>query len=100
MADIAYNRQVMSKSALRKNLLPVAIGLLVGIVALPALIYGVGVAVLGPYDGGSIAGTYKIVLGGLAHGSIASWIVVLGPLLLWQLARLLRYWWRASAKAF
>jgi hypothetical protein len=100
MADIAYNCRVMSKSALKKNLLPVAIGLLAGAVAFPALIYGVGVAVLGPYDGGNLAGTYKIVLGGLAHGSIASWIVVLGPYLLWHLARLLRYWWRAIGKAF
>jgi hypothetical protein len=100
MSDIAYNCQLMSKSALKKYLLPVAIGLLVGAVALPALIFGVGVAVLGPYDGGSLAGTYKIVLGGLVHGSVASWIVVLGPYLLWHLARLLRYWWRASAKAF
>jgi hypothetical protein len=90
----------MSTSALKKNLIPVAIGLIVGGLVLPALIYGVGVAVLGPYDGGSLGGTYKAVLGGLAHGSIASWVVVLGPYLLWHLARLLRYWWRASAKAF
>jgi hypothetical protein len=100
MSDIVYNRQVMSTSALKKNLVPVAIGLIAGALVLPALIYGVGVAVLGPYDGGSLAGIYKMVLRGLAHGSITSWVVVLGPYLLWHLARLLRYWWRASAKAF
>jgi hypothetical protein len=90
----------MSTSALKKNIVPMAIGLTAGALVLPALIYGAGVAVLGPYDGGSLAGAYKMVLGGLAHGSIASWVVVSGPYLLWQLARLLRYWWRASAKAF
>jgi hypothetical protein len=87
----------MSTAALKKNLLPAAIGLAAGGLVLPALIYAVGVAVLGPYDGGSLAGTYKVVLGGLAHGSIPSWVVVLGPYLLWHLARLLRFWWRASA---
>jgi hypothetical protein len=97
MSDIVYNRQVMPTAALKKNLIPAAIGLAAGGLVLPALIYAVGVAVLGPYDGGSLAGTYKVVLGGLAHGSIASWVVVLGPYLLWHLARLLRFWWRASA---
>ena len=69
----------MSTSALKKNLVPMAIGLAAGALVLPALIYGVGVAVLGPYDGGSLAETYKMVLGGLPHGAIASWVVVLGP---------------------
>lgn len=63
MSDIVYNRHVMSTSALKKNLVPMAIGLITGALVLPALIYGVGVAVLGAYDGGSLAGTYKIVLG-------------------------------------
>jgi hypothetical protein len=87
----------MSTSALKKNLVPIAVGLAAGGLVLPALIYAVGVAVLGPYDGGSLTGTYKVVLGGLSHGSISSWVVVLGPYLLWHLARLLRFWWRASA---
>jgi hypothetical protein len=90
----------MSPSALKKRLLPVAIGLVTGAFVMPALIYGCGVLVLGSYDGGSLMKTYQVVLGGLAHGSIPSWVVFLGPYLLWQLARLLRSWWQASARVF
>jgi len=37
-----------------------------------------------------------VVWGGLATGSIASWIVVLGPYSLFLLSRILRIWWRAA----
>ena len=107
-SDFVYNRYLMSPSALDsvrfhggrvlRKLAPAGICLAVGALVLPALIYGCGIAALGRYEGGSLAKTYQGVLGGLASGSIASWIVVLGPYLLWQLARLLRAWWQASAK--
>ena len=90
----------MSPSALKKRLLPVAIGLATGAFVLPALIYGCGMLVLGPYEGGGLLKSYQVVLGGLAHGSVPSWVVLLGPYLLWQLARLLRYGWYASARVF
>jgi hypothetical protein len=90
----------MSQTAVKKHLLPVAIGLCTGAFVLPALIYGCGAMLLGPYEGGSLLKTYQVVLGGLAHGSVPSWIVFLGPYLLWQLARLLRSWWHASARVF
>lgn len=100
MSDFVYNRWLMSRSALKKRLLPIVIGLILGALVLPGLIYGCGVAVLGGYEGGSLGRTYQGILGGLAQGSLTSWIVVLGPYLLWNLALVLRYWWRASAKAF
>jgi hypothetical protein len=89
-----------TRTALRKNLLTTVVGLALGALVLPGLIYAVGIAALGQYEGASLAATYKVVLGGLARGSIASWVVVLGPFLLWYLGRLLLYWWRASARAF
>jgi hypothetical protein len=98
MSDFVYNRWLMSRSAWKKHALSVAIGLSVGTILMPALIYGCGAVVLGTYEGGSLGKTYQVVLGGLAHGSITSWIVVLGPCLLWQLGCLLRTWWRASAR--
>ena len=100
MSDFAYNRYVMSRSAWKKRLLPIFIGLAVGALVMPALIYACGVVALGAYEGGSVMTTYQLVLGGLPHGSVPAWIVVLGPCLLWQLARLLRTWWLASARAF
>ncbi len=83
---------------LLRQVAPAGIALLSGGLVLPALIYGCGIALLGRYEGGSLERTYQGVLGGLARGSIASWIVVLGPCLLWLLARILRAWWRASAR--
>jgi hypothetical protein len=100
MSGFVYNRHVMSRAALKKRLLPIAIGLATGAFVLPALIYGCGLLLLGSYDGGSLPKTYQVVLGGLAHGSIPSWVVLLGPYMLWQLARLLRSWWHAGARAF
>ena len=90
----------MFKSTWKKRLFPIAIGLAVGVILMPALIYGCGAVVLGTYEGGSLSRIYQVVLGGLAHGSIPSWIVVLGPCLLWQLGLLLRGWWLASVRAF
>ena len=79
-------------------ILPLLVGLVVGGGILPALIYGVGVTVLGRYEGGSLARVYQVVLGDLAKGSIAAWIVFLGPYALYLLARLLRSWWNTSAR--
>ena len=79
-------------------ILPLGAGLLVGGVLLPALIYAVGITVLGRYEGASLARIYQVVLGGLAKGSIAAWIVFLGPYGLYLLARLVRSWWGASAR--
>jgi hypothetical protein len=96
MADFVYNRWFMSSDTLRKQLIPVAIGLAAGALVLPALIYACGTLVLGSYEGSSLAKTYQVVLGGLAHGSVASWVVLLGPYLLWHLGRLLRMWWQIA----
>ena len=77
-------------------LVPAVIGLALGALVMPALIYLAGTTALGQYEGGSLTRTYQGVLGGLHRGSVPSWIVVLGPYLLWQLWRLLRTWWRAA----
>ena len=80
------------------QLVPLAIGLLIGGGVLPALIYGCGITILGRYEGGSLARIYQFVLGGLARGTVAAWGVFLGPYLLYLLARALRGWWQASAR--
>lgn len=65
---------------------------------LPALIFFAGSATLGRYEGASLAGVYDGVYRGLEAGSLASWIVVLGPYGLCLLFRALRLWWRSSAR--
>jgi hypothetical protein len=72
-------------------------GLLAGFALLPALIYFAGTSLLGSYEGASLPGQYSSVYRGLANGHWASWIVVLGPVLLFLLGRTLIAWWRGSA---
>jgi hypothetical protein len=77
---------------------PLLVGLVVGGGILPAVIYAIGVTVLGRYEGGSLMRLYQFVLAGLTRGSAVAWAVLLGPWLLYLLARLLRGWWCASAR--
>jgi hypothetical protein len=67
-----------------------------GFLLLPLLIFFTGSLILGRYEGASLWGTYATVFVGLMHGSIASWVVVLGPYLLLLLQKGLRAWWRAG----
>ncbi len=70
--------------------------LLFGLLVLPALIYGGGLGLLGRYEGASLHATYASIFGGLARGSPAAWIAVLGPCGLWLLWFALRAWWRVG----
>ncbi len=73
------------------------IGLLSGLALMPVLIFYAGAASVGRYDGASIDRLYHSLYHGLAEGSTASWIVVLGPYGIYLLFKALRAWWRASA---
>ena len=75
-----------------------ALTLALGFGVLPLLIFLVGSASLGRYEGASAAGVYQVIYRGLGAGSVASWIVVLGPYGLYLLFKALRLWWRASAR--
>lgn len=74
----------------------VALGLGFGV--MPALIFYVGSSVLGRYEGAAIARMYDTVYRGLGSGSVAAWVVVLGPYGLYLIFRMLRLWWRLSAR--
>ena len=75
-----------------------ALGLLIGIALMPVLIFFAGIATLGRYEGASLGHLYRSLYAGLAQGSIASWVVLLGPYGLYLLFKSLRAWWRASAR--
>jgi hypothetical protein len=66
--------------------------------ALPGIIFFAGAAALGRYEGASALGIYRSVLAGLASGSIASWIVVLGPYGLYLLFKGLMALWRSGRR--
>ena len=88
----------MRLPTLRGSGLPVllAAGGLTGFLLMPALIYVVGSAALGRYEGASMGNLYRSVYQGLGHGNLASWIVVLGPAALILLARGLKPLWHMS----
>ena len=69
-----------------------------GFGVLPLLIFLAGSTILGRYDGASAAGVYDGIYRGLGLGSVASWIVVLGPYGLYLLFKGVRLWWRTSAR--
>jgi len=74
------------------------IGLLVGAGLMPILIFFVGVSLLGRYEGAGLGRTFSALYSGLVHGSIASWVVFLGPYALYLLFMGLRAWWRAGTE--
>jgi hypothetical protein len=80
-----------------KQLSIAGVGLAAGLGLLPILIYFAGAGLLGRYEGASLLRTYQSIYSGLVTGSIAAWIVVLGPYLLFMLFRALLAWWRSAA---
>ena len=75
-----------------------AFALAAGFGIMPALIFFAGSWALGRYDGAGVPRLYDSLYQGLRFGSLASWIIVLGPYGLYLLFRTLRLWWRASAR--
>jgi hypothetical protein len=70
----------------------------VGVTLMPILIFYVGVATLGRYEGAGVGALFSSVLNGLKEPSLAAWLVILGPYMLYLLFRGLRAWWRAGAQ--
>jgi hypothetical protein len=85
-------------SAWSQELSLAAGALAIGFGIMPMLIFFAGSSALGRYEGASPARLYDSVYDGLETGSLASWIVVLGPYGLYLLYRALRHWWRASVR--
>jgi len=79
----------------RKELILGAIGLGFGLAILPALIYLVGVPILGAYGGGPHIGSfYGDFFRNLIDGVGRTWFVVVGPYLLLVVLRLILLSWR------
>jgi ABC-type enterochelin transport system permease subunit len=73
-----------------------AIALAIGFLLMPMLIFFVGSAALGRYEGASLGRLFKSIYGTLESGSLASWVVLLGPYALLLVFRGLKVWWRAG----
>lgn len=73
----------------RFELIFATIWLAVGVIVLPATIFAVGGALLGPYGDNSRLGRfYGDFFGDLAEPSVRAWVIALGPLVLISLLRL------------
>ena len=73
----------------RFELIFASIWLAVGLFVLPATIFIVGGALLGPYgDNGGLGRFYGDFFGDLAEPSVRAWAIALGPLILISLLRL------------
>ena len=82
----------------RRELLWIAIALLIGMVAMPPLIWLVGSRVLGPYALGGLATLWQQFFRGLSSGTFAFWWVAVGPyFLLLALRILIRLIWPRGA---
>jgi hypothetical protein len=85
-ADGAGNRY---RRRARFEVIFTSIWLAVGLFVLPATIFIVGGALLGPYgDNGSLGRFYGDFFGDLAEPSVRAWAIALGPLTLISLLRL------------
>jgi hypothetical protein len=80
-----------------RELVHAALALAAGFGVMPVAIFYAGSQALGRYEGASAARIYRGIYQGLLAGSLASWIVVLGPLGFYLILKGLRQWWRASA---
>jgi len=75
-------------ATLRRELLWLLIGLPIGVLLLPPLIYLVGSRVFGSYAGGGTRELVDHFFRGLSQGQQAFWIVALGPYLVLIVLRL------------
>jgi hypothetical protein len=73
---------------LRREAAWLIVGLALGFLALPWLLYEVGTRTLGPYEGGSLAVLSATVYGDFIRLRPAAWLLLFGPLLLLLALRL------------
>jgi hypothetical protein len=81
-----------------RELVRAAVALAAGFGVMPVAIFYAGAWALGRYEGAGAGRIYKGIYQGLHSGSLASWVVVLGPLGFYVIFKGLRQWWRASAR--
>jgi hypothetical protein len=75
---------------LRFELIFASVWLAIGLFLVPALIFWVGIVLLGPYGDGPGEGMgafYADFFGDLATGEVRAWLLALGPLILVSLLR-------------
>jgi len=85
-----YWRRFRGTRGARRELLTLLLCLIIGLVAMPLLIWAVGSWKLGAYANGGPWALERDFLTALSHRSLAFWLVALGPYLAVWLLRGLR----------
>jgi hypothetical protein len=88
----------MNIATVRREFLWLLIGLPVGVLLLPPLIWLVGSRLFGPYAGGNTRDLVDHFFRGLGQGQQAFWIVALGPYLAILILRLTLAGFRAARR--
>ena len=87
-----YWRRYRRTHGMTRELLTLALCLALGLTVMPLLIWIAGKAELGPYGNGGLGALLGDYYSALATGSLAFWLVVLGPYAAVWLLRGLRFW--------
>ena len=87
-------RRFRRTRGIRREILTVLLCLGIGLLLMPWLIWAVGSNTLGAYTNGGPFSLWRDFLVGLGHGSLAFWLVALGPYVALWLWRALRWGWR------
>jgi hypothetical protein len=87
-------RRYRQTSGARHEVMAFGICLALGLLVMPLLIWLVGSARLGPYANGGLLALWHDYLLALVHGSLAFWLVALGPYSGLWLMRGARRWLR------
>lgn len=93
-SPLHYWRRYRRTRGLQRELLTLGLCLTVGLLVMPTLIWFVGSAQLGPYANGGLGTLLLDYYLGLLKGSLAYWLVALGPYAAVWLLRGLRFWFR------
>lgn len=76
---LQYWRRYRRTHGVRRELLTLLLCLVLGLVAMPALIWAAGSWKLGPYANGGLLALWRDFYGALSRGSLVFWLVALGP---------------------
>jgi hypothetical protein len=89
-----YWRRYRRSRGWARELVTIALCLLVGLLLVPCGIFFIGGRILGPYANGGLPALIADIVRGLAAGSLPFWLLVAGPYIAVWMWRLLRWGWR------